>query len=247
MELTRTHGPPCLLLALPCLTLGSWAQTWENCSFFDYYTIDEKKLNRPHENRRCDVDHAENLQDAVRAKIGPGDRLSPVDQIFTPDDCTLGPFDADVLLASIGVNSTLWYVGDSVTTQSFFSTGCLLEAAGTKPRWAEDEWSPATLPQEARVQHDGFINENLHKKPIIGFVDALYRKCLLAASPALGGDVRMCQVFTSPQDLLYKYPGLLQRIAANPSDTVVMNFGVRTQTAHTAFMAGAAPDRGASH
>jgi hypothetical protein len=239
---------------LPCLAShgGSWgtcAQTWEKCSFFDHYIIDghtvnEKKLNRPHENRRCDVDHAENLQDAVRAKIGPGDSLSPVDQIFSPSDCTLGPFDADALLSSIGVNNTLWYVGDSVTTQSFFSTACLLEVSGSNPRWAEDEWtSLGTLPNEAQPQHDGFRNE----MPPGGGADALYRKCLLVFSLAGGGDVRMCQVFTSPQELLYKYPGLLQRIAGNPSDTVVMNFGVRTQTAHNVCSAGAAPDRGASH
>jgi hypothetical protein len=135
-------------------------------------------------------------------------------------------------------------VGDSVTVQSFFSTACLLEVSGSNPRWAEDEWtSLGTLPNEAQPQHDGFRNE----MPPGGGADALYRKCLLVFSLAGGGDVRMCQVFTSPQELLYKYPGLLQRIAGNPSDTVVMNFGVRTQTAHNVCSAGAAPDRGASH
>jgi hypothetical protein len=203
-------------------------QTWESCRFFDHY---KKKnsfsgtLKPASETRRCDIHHTGNLQDSVQLHMKPSDAVTPVDQIFTPDDCSLGPFDADVLLASIGPGNTLWYVGDSVTAQMFFSTGCLLEAAGFSPRWAEVEWKRlGRVPKEARPQRSGFTNM-IDSDPNKGGVGALHRKCVLVA--AGGGNVRMCSVFTSPHELLQKFPRLLQRIAGHPSDTVVMNFGVR--------------------
>ena len=173
------------------------------------------------------MEHTSHLQDSVRQRMQPGDRLTPIDQDFQPSDCRLGPFDAEALLSSIGVNNTLWYVGDSVTEQMLFSTGCLLEAAGAGPRWAGDEWNRlGTIPEEARPQTDGF-GHGTHPFYMDDAVDALYRKCLLVAHPAGGGDVRICCVFVNPKELIRTYPGLLQRIARRPRDTVVMNFGVR--------------------
>ena len=178
------------------------------------------------------MEHTSHLQDSVRQRMQPGDRLTPIDQDFQPSDCRLGPFDAEVLLSSIGVNNTLWYVGDSVTEQMLFSTGCLLEAAGAGPRWAGDEWNRlGTIPEEARPQTDGFRHGTHRRRVDDGsLVDALYRKCLLVAHPVGGGDVRICLASApdaSPQALAYTFPGLLQRIAGRPRDTVVMNFGVR--------------------
>jgi hypothetical protein len=117
------------------------------------------------------------------------------------------------------------YVGDSITQQMFFSTGCLLEAAAYHPRWAEVEWRrQGTLPRDAKPQKDGFTNM-IDSDPNRGGVGALHRKCVLVALSA--GDVRMCAVFVSPHELLHKFPRLLRRIAGRAYDTVVMNFGVR--------------------
>ena len=181
----------------------------------------------PHESRRCDMEHTSHLQDSVRQRMQPGDRLTPIDQDFQPSDCRLGPFDAEALLSSIGVGNTLWYVGDSVTEQMLFTTGCVLEAAGAGPRWAGDEWNRlGTIPEEARPQTDGFRHGTHRRRVDDGsLVDALYRKCLLVVLG--GGDVRICGVFVTPKELIQTYPGLLQRIAGRPRDTVVMNFGVR--------------------
>ena len=54
--------------------------------------------------------HGKFLQDAQRAMLKPWHRHAPVDQRFVPDGCALGPFDADALLGSVGVNNTLWLV-----------------------------------------------------------------------------------------------------------------------------------------
>jgi hypothetical protein len=203
---------------------------------FDHYSNFSGQYSSPHESRRCDVEHTSHLQDSVRQRMQPADRLTPIDQDFEPRDCRLGPFDAEALLSSIGVNNTLWYVGDSVTAQMFFSTGCLLEAAGSGPRWAEDEWNRlGTIPEEAHATEEtsnGFQNGIHGRAQATSAVDALYRKCLLVAYPAGGGDVRMCAVFVSPKELLQTYPGLLQRVAGRPHDTVVMNFGVRLRPTH---------------
>ena len=116
-------------------------------------------------------------------------------------------------------------MGDSISQQMFFSTGCLLEAAACHPRWAEVEWrKQGTLPRDAKPHKDGFSNM-IDSNPNKGGVGALHRKCVLVALST--GDVRMCAVFVSPHELLTKFPQLLRRIAGRAQDTVVMNFGVR--------------------
>ena len=116
----------------PCSHAGrAGCQTWDKCLLYEQHCRLPNVIACA---RQCDVHHPNSLQEAERAKLKPQDAHTPVDQRFVPNDCTLGPFDAKALLGSIGVGNTMWFVGDSVTVQSFLATGCLLEASGHPAR-----------------------------------------------------------------------------------------------------------------
>jgi len=100
-EISPTNKAPSIS-NLTWTTTG--AQTWDTCVFHKRHCGGDC-------NRICDVHtHGKFLQDAQRAMLKPWHRHAPVDQRFVPDGCALGPFDADALLGSVGVNNTLWLV-----------------------------------------------------------------------------------------------------------------------------------------
>jgi len=126
-----------------------------------------------------------------------------LDQTFVPRACHLPAFDAADFLRLVGRNHTLWFVGDSVSGQTFATVAHLLSA------------NPAIQVQEVTPDFDvreWVVHKDEGDKGAWCFVAHGARACYLNVWNL---------THTDP------FYTLMTRIGSQPLDTIVFNFGVR--------------------
>ena len=131
----------------------------------------------------------------------------PLDQSFAPRTCRLPAFDAVDFLRLVGKKHTLWFVGDSVSGQTFAAVACLLSA------------NPAIQVEQLAPNFDDQLSSFTTK--YAGDAGAF---CFVARG------ARVCWL------RVYKWTDsfytLMTRIGSRPLDIVVLNLGVRTPPPH---------------
>jgi hypothetical protein len=163
---------------------------WEQCPAM----MSQGKFQHNNQKYLCGVQHPDKQQAQTKGR--------PLDQDFVPYGCSLPAFDAGDFLRVVGMNQTLWFVGDSMSFQTFISTACLVAQTGVL-----EVDMPPDIAQ--------FVDEP-------GCMSTNYKtQCILVA-----GGVRICYLckFRADVDPLYE---LMTTIGSSPSTTIVFNFGVR--------------------